>query len=144
MDLRVHLRHPDAVLPQRNSSGDAGLDLVGVERTKFTDSEIWFDTHIGIVIPEGHVGLVYPRSSICNYGLALANSVGVIDSGYRGNVQIRFRRVAGPLYLKYYNNGERMAQLIVHRLPHVDVFQVDDLDEYESDRGHKGFGSSGV
>jgi len=118
------------------------MDLVGVERIKFTDTELWFDTHLGFEIPEGHVGLVYPRSSISKMGLTLANSVGVIDAGYRGNVQLRFRRVAGPLYQHYYNSGDRMAQLIIQPIPNIEVLEVADLEN--SERGHGGFGSSGA
>jgi len=141
MDLKFHLRHEKAVLPTRANSTDAGLDLVAAERMVFSDSEAWYETGLAVEIPEGFVGLIAPRSSISTTGLTLANSIGVIDSGYRGTIQVRFRRVGGPRYNQYYLAGDRVAQLLI--VPVILAYPVLAEELSESERGEGGFGSTG-
>ena len=87
-------------------------------------------------IPRGYVGLLFPRSSVSNKGAWLANSVGVIDSGYRGPVKVRLYGPKAP-----YQPGERVAQLMIMPVPYVSVQEVSELSD--SQRGQGGFGSTG-
>jgi dUTP pyrophosphatase len=91
-------------------------------------------------IPKGHVGLVFPRSSVRNQDLILSNCVGVIDSGYRGELQATFKKTQGLDSIKY-NVGDRGAQIII--LPYPQVFMTEVPELSESDRGQGGFGSTG-
>ena len=91
-------------------------------------------------IPEGYVGLVFPRSSISKTDHYLRNSVGVIDSGYRGEIKIR---MSTPLLGGVeYKEGDRIAQLIIMKLPWVNIEEVEELSD--TDRGDGGFGSTGT
>lgn len=131
----------EAVIPTKANPTDAGLDLVAVSKT-VTDlgksGFIEYGTGLSIAIPYGYVGLLYPRSSISKTGLILANSVGVIDSGYRGEIKLRFKWVKDSVD---YNVGDKIAQLIIIPYPEVQLHEVADLPY--GDRGDKGFGSSG-
>ena len=102
-----------------------------------------YGTGLAMEIPEGYVGLVFPRSSIRNTDLSLSNAVGVIDSGYRGEIQATFNRkgvsqIDGhPIYMV----GDRIAQIIIVPYPHIIFDEVDELSN--SERGTGGFGSTG-
>lgn len=130
-----------AVIPIRAKEGDAGLDLVA---TSHTENELYIEygTSLAIEIPEGYVGLIYPRSSISKYHLALANSVGVVDSGYRGEIMVRFKKTLDQPHANLYNVGDKVCQLIIMPVPRVTLHEVTELGETE--RGAGGFGSSGV
>lgn len=141
MKLGVKKLHKNAVIPARAKQGDAGLDLTAVSMTIVDDKGygyIEYDIGISLEIEEGYVGLIYPRSSISNTGLWLANSVGVIDSGYRGPIRARFKYVPDT---EKYNVGDRVAQLIIKKLEDVDIELLEELST--SERGEGGFGSSG-
>jgi len=137
MRIRIKKLHEDAVVPKYAYFGDACVDLVAVR--KWTDSydRVCYGTGIAIEIPEGHVGLLFPRSSISKKALRLANSVGVIDSGYRGEVIAKFDRL-GP---NQYEVGERVVQLMLISNPSIQFVEVPELRS--SDRDVGGFGSSG-
>tara|TARA_R110001592_G_scaffold37519_5_gene125106 strand:- start:2366 stop:2788 length:423 start_codon:yes stop_codon:yes gene_type:complete len=138
IDLRVKLIDDNAVLPKQNL-GDAGMDLTATS-IDITEKYVEYCTGICMSIPEGYVGLLFPRSSISKYDLSLTNSVGVIDSSYRGEIKARFKITfdsSGNLY----KVGERCCQLIIMPYPRVDVVQVDELSE--TNRGQGGFGSTG-
>ena len=90
-------------------------------------------------IPEGHVGLLYPRSSISKTSCSLRNAVGVIDSGYRGEIMLKF---SCSTNLNIYNVGDRVAQLIIMPYPQVQFEEVEELSD--TDRGEGGFGSTGA
>jgi len=96
-------------------------------------------------IPKGYVGLVFPRSSIRKTDLSLTNSVGVIDSGYRGELQATFKKVYGPNDVRIdqtdYKVGDRIAQIIIIPYPQITFVEVDELSITE--RGEGGFGSTG-
>jgi dUTP pyrophosphatase len=142
MDVNFELRHPYAVLPQAANPGDAGLDLVVVERIKDNLDQHWFDTGVAVEIPEGYVGLIFPRSSISNKKLVLANSVGVIDSGYRGTIQVRFNKIHDrDDWNSGYRVGDKVAQLIIVPYPQINPVQVESLSDTR--RGDSGFGSTG-
>lgn len=140
MELRFKKLHPNAVLPSRAKPGDAGYDLVVSE----TDPNQRYKVRFGLAveIPEGHVGLIFPRSSIHKKNVVLSNSVGVIDSGYRGELMAVFREIDSPFkYPHPYQVGDRAAQLIVLPIPDFEPTWVDELSETE--RGDGGFGSTG-
>lgn len=141
-DIRVKKLHPNASLPIQANHGDAGYDLVAT--SCFTTGEvITYGTGLAIEIPEGYVGLVYPRSSIYKLQLQLCNSVGVIDSGYRGEILVKFRHI--PRFYgdvsEVYSIGDRVAQLVIQKLPEINFVESENLS-YTS-RGESGFGSSG-
>lgn len=138
MKINIKKTHKDAVIPKYASKGDAGLDLTAVSK-KITDNYVEYDTGLSFEIPEGYVGLLFPRSSISKTDLTLSNSVGVIDSGYRGSISFRFR-YKHPLK-SHYRIGDRVGQIIIMPYPPIDLEEVDNLSDTE--RGDGGFGSTG-
>ena len=92
MNVKIKRVHPDSVVPTYAKSGDAGMDLTCI-KISYDDKDgcIVYDTGIQMEIPEGHVGLLFPRSSLSKVDLILTNHVGVIDSGYRGNIMFKFK-----------------------------------------------------
>lgn len=141
MIVKVKKLSEQAVVPQYAKPGDAGLDLVAT--TKEYDAEkdlVVFGTGLAIEIPEGHVGLIFPRSSICKTPLTLSNSVGVIDSGYRGEIKFMFRPGERPR--KNYEVGDRVGQMIIVPYPQITLVEAEELSGTE--RGTGGFGSSGA
>lgn len=144
MVVKVKKLVPAAVMPRKAHASDAGFDLVAVNRTVDDDGAVVYWTGLAFEIPEGYVGLVFPRSSIARKDLVLSNGVGVIDAGYRGEVMAKFKFV-GPLSMHeeyhWYDIGDRIAQLIVMKLPEVELVESEELSE--SERGIGGYGSTG-
>ena len=140
MKIKVKKINENAVIPKYSKPGDAGLDLTAVSIVSNTTSQVIYDTGLAIEIPEEHVGLIFPRSSICNYDLELSNSVGVVDSGYRGTIRFVFNKTNGIDSLKY-KVGDRIGQLLILPYPEIELVEVNELND--SERGHKGFGSTG-
>lgn len=140
MKVKVKKLNSNATIPKYAKSGDAGMDLVAVSKTE-TELYVEYDTGLSFEIPEGYVGLVFPRSSISKYHLSLANAVGVVDSGYRGSVTARFKKTLDKAWAKEYDVGDRICQLIVMPYPEVEFEEVQELTETE--RGAGGYGSSG-
>jgi dUTP pyrophosphatase len=142
LDVRVKKVKDTATVPKYATYGDAGVDLVAVSKhSDMMNMTVTYDTGLAVEIPEGYVGLVFPRSSVRKYDLQLSNSVGVIDSGYRGTIQFTFRilDVDSP---KMYEIGDRIGQLIVLPYPIVNFIEVDELSN--TVRGEGGFGSTGA
>lgn len=139
MQVKFKKLHNKAVIPSYATAGDAGLDMVAVDLMDSVEQVVYM-TGIAVEIPEGHVGLLFPRSSIRKYQLSLSNSVGVIDSGYRGEVQFTFNKTAGPASYKY-KIGERIGQLMIIPYPIIEAVEVNELSD--SERGEGGFGSTG-
>ena len=138
MKIRFKKLSPSAVVPRKAHASDAGFDLT-CTRYEVTNGELFtYHTDIAVEIPDGYVGLLFPRSSIYKQDLFLTNSVGVIDSCYRGEVTAKFRP---HLFAKPYDKGDRFAQMIIMPYPHVDFVEVDELSD--SDRGDGGYGSTG-
>ena len=138
MKIRFKKLSPSAVVPRKAHASDAGFDLT-CTRYEVTNGELFtYHTDIAVEIPDGYVGLLFPRSSIYKQDLFLTNSVGVIDSCYRGEVTAKFRP---HLFAKPYDKGDRFAQMIIIPYPHVDLVEVDELSD--SDRGEGGYGSTG-
>jgi dUTP pyrophosphatase len=136
---------PDAQKPKFGKPGDAGADLVAtsivVDDSK--DNQIVYGTGLAVEIPEGMVGLVFPRSSVRNYDLTMSNSVGVIDSGYRGEIMVTFNIKPGLLdKRKMYSLGDRIAQLVIMPVPLAQYVEVEELSETE--RNTSGHGSTGA
>jgi len=128
-------------IPSYAKDGDAGLDLIAttvniVENKEF--GYIEYGTGLQLEIPYGYVGLIYPRSSVSNTGLILSNGVGVIDSGYRGEIKLRFKYIKDS---KRYDVGDKIGQLIIIPYPKVEFEKVEQLSE--SERSSGGFGSTG-
>jgi len=138
--LRLKKLVPEAVIPAYAKPGDAGLDLTATS-VNFDETTRKLSVGFGLAaeIPAGHVGLLFPRSSIHKTGMILSNCVGVIDSGYRGEIRSIFYVPAGA---KPYAVGDRCAQLIVMPYPQVQVIEADELSD--TVRGAGGFGSTGA
>jgi dUTP pyrophosphatase len=132
--------HPSAISPCYAKQGDAGMDLTATSLISEESFKIVYGTGIAVEIPEGYVGLVFPRSSIRKYDLSLTNSVGVIDSGYRGEIQVTFRKERGVVSKKY-DVGDRVCQLMILPFPSVTFIEKDELSS--SERGEGGHGSTG-
>jgi dUTP pyrophosphatase len=132
----------DAVVPTRAYAGDAGLDLAACERCRIGPGErALVGTGIAVAIPEGHAGLVTPRSGLATRnGITIVNTPGLVDSGYRGELRVILHNTdrSEPFVVE---PGMRIAQLVVVAVPHADLHEVDELPA--SDRGAGGFGSSG-
>jgi dUTP pyrophosphatase len=140
MQVRIKKLNSNAVIPSYAKDGDAGMDLVATRIISNTTFDVSYGTDLAMEIPNGFVGLVFPRSSIRKYELALSNSVGVIDSGYRGELQATFKKTNGLDSLAY-KVGDRIAQIMI--IPHPDI-QFEEADELsDSERGDGGFGSTG-
>jgi dUTP pyrophosphatase len=142
MDLRVKRLNDDAQLPQRAHEGDAGLDLFACEAAHLGPGERWsLGTGIAIEVPDGHAGLVLPRSGLAReHGIALVNSPGLIDAGYRGEVRVLLLNT-DPAETFRIEVGDRIAQLVIAPVGTVEVVAADALTE--TARGDGGFGSSG-
>lgn len=140
MKVKIKKLSPEAVIPTYAKDGDAGMDLVATNILSNTTFDITYGTDIALEIPKGFVGLVFPRSSIRKYELTLSNSVGVIDSGYRGELQATFKKTKGLDSLSY-NVGDRVAQIIIIPHPSIEFQEVEELNNTE--RGEGGFGSTG-
>lgn len=142
MKVKVKKLHADAVAPKFGKPGDAGADLVATSvDASSREGQIVYGTGLAVEIPEGMVGLVFPRSSVRNYDLVLSNCVGVIDSGYRGEIMATFNLKNPWSPDDVYKVGDRIAQLIIMPVPLIEYMIVDELSETE--RGTGGHGSTG-
>lgn len=141
LPIKVKKLDPNAVIPSYAKIGDAGLDLTAVSIQTIDNQEygyVEYGTGLAFEIPQGYVGLLFPRSSVSKTGLILSNSVGVIDSGYRGEVKLRYKYVKNTAH---YVVGDRVGQLIIVPYPEVQLIQSQELSDTQ--RGENGFGSSG-
>jgi dUTP pyrophosphatase len=141
IELPIVRLRDDARLPERAYGDDAGLDLATCERVELGPGErAVVSTGLGVAIPPGHAGFVQPRSGLAaKHGIAVVNSPGLIDAGYRGEIRVvllntdRDRTFTAEV-------GDRIAQLVILAVPDVEIAEVDELPE--SERGVRGFGSS--
>jgi dUTP pyrophosphatase len=142
VDLPVAKLKENAVLPTRAHPGDAGLDLYACEEAHIGPGERWgVGTGVGVEIPEGHAGLILPRSGLArDHGISLVNAPGLIDSGYRGELRVLLLN-NDPAEIFRISAGDRIAQLVI--TPLVVAEPVESAALAESDRGAGGFGSSG-
>ena len=141
MKLKIKKLTETAVIPSYAKPDDACFDLTATS-INLTDKYIEYGTGLAMEIPEGYVGLIFPRSSVTNKDLMLKNSVGIIDSSYRGMISFRFNNVSSDdRTAQIYTIGDRVGQMMILPVPTVEFEQVDELSSTE--RGEGGYGSSG-
>jgi dUTP pyrophosphatase len=140
MQVRIKKLNENAVIPSYAKDGDAGMDLIATSIIGEEPFQITYGLGIALEIPKGFVGLVFPRSSIRKTDLSLTNCVGVIDSGYRGELQATFRKHKG-VASKTYEVGDRIAQIMIIPHPPIEFEEAAELSDTE--RGEGGFGSTG-
>ena len=147
MALKIKMKKlsSKAVMPTYAKEGDACMDLTATMKVYDNDGNIVYYTGVAFEIPKGYVGLIFPRSSNAKKELLLANSVGVIDSGYRGEVFIKFKTTASINFLSdkniEYEVGDKVCQIMILPYPNIEFEMVDELSD--TDRGDGGFGSTG-
>jgi dUTP pyrophosphatase len=153
MKVRIKKLSELAVIPSYAKDGDAGMDVIATSIISDTPTQITYGLGIALEIPYGFVGLVFPRSSIRKTGLQLSNSVGVIDSGYRGELQATFNKLFGgeamydEMKVKeiqpndFYKVGDRIAQIMIIPHPPIEFEEANELSDTE--RGDGAFGSTG-
>lgn len=128
----------NAVMPQRMNVGDAGFDLVATSMRKdYEHGVVVFGTGLAFELPEGYAMFVYPRSSSYKHYALMANCVGVVDCGYRGEVHVMFRSLDCD-----YEVGDRIAQAVIMPIPSVEYVEAEELSD--SERGANGIGSTGL
>ena len=136
--VKIKKLHTEAVVPRYAKPGDAGMDLTAVHVSSDRYGCFTYHTGLAVEIPPGYVGLLFPRSSIYKTGQTLTNCVGVIDSGYRGEIMMKFSLSSNR---NEYQIGDRVGQLIILPYPEIDFVEVTDLND--SERGTDGYGSTG-
>lgn len=149
MKVKIKKLHKDAVVPKYAKDGDAGMDLTAVSIKRDECGNIVYGTGLAFEIPKGYVGLLFPRSSNAKKDLLLSNSVGVLDSGYRGEVLFKYKiQYPHVEHLGFTHNmstdykiGDRIGQIIIIPYPTIEFEEVDKLSE--SERGDGGYGSTG-
>ena len=137
MKIKVKKLHKDAVIPAYAKEGDAGMDLTAIKKQELNDNYVKYYFGLAFEIPKGYVGYVFPRSSCYRKDQLLSNCVGVIDSGYRGEVSA----VMIGNTDRGYEVGERVCQIVIMPVPEVEFVESEELSE--SERGVGGFGSTG-
>ncbi len=170
MKVKIKRLVPEASIPAYMKADDSGMDLVATSRVFDEDGNVVYGTGLAIEIPKDHVGLLFPRSSNAKKDLVLANSIGVVDPGYRGEIFLKFKpsgyfatdietSASGVItdYFDFicfgkehiddedtvalYTVGDRVGQLIIIPRPTIEWEEVGSLSE--TLRGAGGFGSSG-
>ena len=138
MKVKVMKLDAGAIVPKYAKPGDAGMDLYAVTQKFDNHGNYVYGTGLAMEIPEGYVGLIFPRSSISKTAHSLRNAVGVIDSGYRGEIMMKFdiNTQNSPVY----EIGERVAQIIILPYPQIEFEEAWELSKTE--RGKGGFGST--
>jgi dUTP pyrophosphatase len=138
MTIKFKKLHKDAKTPANATGNDACWDLTAVS-VQETSKYIEYKTGLAMEIPEDHVGLLFPRSSITKKDLILKNCVGIIDAGYRG--EVTFRCITTPPHTEYYQAGDRIGQIMIIPRPFLEWQEVEELSE--TVRGAGGYGSTG-
>lgn len=139
MELKIKKIHPDAKLPKYATEGDAGMDLFATEEKILGPGDFWaVPVGFALEIPKGYAGLIWDKSGLSiNHGLKILG--GVIDSGYRGEVKVGIINLSNSEYK--IEKGHKVAQMIVQKIEHVEIIEVENLSETK--RGEEGFGSTG-
>jgi dUTP pyrophosphatase len=172
MNVQVKIKrlHKNAVFPAYAKEGDAGMDLTAISYVFDEHGAIVYGTGIAIEIPEGYVGLLFPRSSNSKKDLILSNSVGVVDSGYRGEIMFKYKPVSffadsspfneggqitdnfdfisvgketdeDDFQMQLYDVGDRIGQIMIIPIPRIEFIEAEELSD--SERGEGGYGSTG-
>lgn len=149
LNVKIKKLHKDAVIPKYETKGAVGMDLTAVSVEYDNYGNLVVGTGLAIQLPEGYYADLRPRSSISKYDLVLANSIGTVDADYTGELILKFKPsdyfavnrddVYGDGEI--YKVGDRVAQLLILPYPKINFIEVDELDKTE--RGNKGFGSTG-
>ena len=149
LNVKIKKLHKDAVIPKYETKGAVGMDLTSVSVEYDDYGNLVVGTGLAIQLPEGYYADLRPRSSISKYDLVLANSIGTVDADYTGELILKFKPsdyfavnrddVYGDGEI--YKVGDRVAQLLILPYPKINFIEVDELDKTE--RGNKGFGSTG-
>lgn len=139
MKVKLKKLNENVKLPVYAKTGDAGLDIKATRIESENNYSITYGTDLCIEVPFGYVGLIFPRSSIRNYDLSLSNCVGVVDSGYRGEIMATFKKT--KLDGMYYDVDDKIMQIIILPYPSIEFEFADELSETE--RGEGGFGHTG-
>ncbi len=139
MKIKIKIKKLDerATIPKYANSGDAGMDVIAISKTE-NEKFIEYGTGLSFELPEGYVMLIFPRSSLSKKDLILSNHVGVLDSGYRGELRLRFKKIGEEVY----KVGERIGQIIILPYPKIEFEEAEELSK--TDRGEEGFGSTGA
>lgn len=138
MKVKIKKLRPDAKIPTYAKKGDAGMDLTCVAWEKLPEDHVKYYFGLSLEIPDGHVGFIFPRSSIYKHNQQLSNCVAVIDAGYRGEISVIMK--TNDDFTRY-KSGDRCAQLIIMPFPKIEFEESTDLSETE--RGAGGYGSTG-
>ena len=156
MEIKIKKLSKDAVIPKYAKQGDAGMDLVATSKEYDGDGNTVYGTGLAFEIPKGYVGLLFPRSSNAKTDLRLTNSVGVLDSCYRGEVMFKYRNDnfsnmsddykvhlfnGNIAFTNEYNVGDRIGQILILPYPKIEFVEVEELSKTE--RGEGGYGSTG-
>lgn len=143
IDIPIKLLDGNTALPKYAHKSDAGIDLASTQSVVIKPFErVMIHCGFSLEIPSGYAGLVLPRSGLgAKHGVTLPNSPGLIDSGYRGEIMVPLINLDAHNEFRI-EAGDRVAQLVIIKVPEVNLLQVDNLSE--SDRGNVGFGSSGI
>ena len=152
MKVKIKKLYSDSILPTKSHSDDAGFDLYAHSKSYDDDGNVVYGSGVAMEIPQGYVGLVFPRSSNAKKDLILSNSVGVIDSGYRGEITFKFKQTpqefadASGTFVTYqhakdYGLGDSIGQIIIMPYPEIEFVEVGELSDTE--RGTGGYGSTG-
>lgn len=148
MKVKIKKLNPEAVIPTYAYEGDAGMDITAISRYEDENGNMVYHTGLAFEIPQGYVGLLFPRSSNDKKDLLLANCVGVLDATYRGEVTFKFKQHFTPNQLyhhdyiaKTYLPMDRIGQIIIIPYPHIEFEEVNELSDTE--RGEGGYGSTG-
>ena len=137
LEVRVKKLSKDAIIPKIAKDGDAGMDLTAIDKIELHDNYVKYNFGLAFEIPNGYVGYIFPRSSVFKYDQLLSNCVGVIDSGYRGEVSA----VMIGNTDRGYEIGDRICQIVIMPIPKINFVEVKELSKTE--RGSGGFGSTG-
>ena len=150
MQVKIKKLNENAVIPTYAKDGDAGMDLTATSKDYDDSGNVVYGTGLAFEIPKGYVGYVFPRSSNAKKDLILSNSVGVIDSGYRGEVLFKFKHHQQAYFnendvldigcFTTYSIGDRIGQIVIMPIPTIEFLEVSELSS--SDRGIGGFGST--
>ena len=144
MEVKFKKLSDKAVVPTKAHISDAGFDLTATHVTSEVNEcgqfVLVYHTDLAMEIPDGYVGLVFPRSSISKKSLYQTNAVAVIDSNYRGEIIVKYKNTTGDSIPAVYNLGDKFSQLIIMPYPTIEFVEAEELSE--SDRGEEGFGST--
>ena len=138
MKVKLRKLHPNAVIPTYATDGDGAFDLTATSK----QGQV-YGTGLAIEVPKGHVLYIYGRSGLAfKEDIRLANAVGIVDSGFRGEIKVKLTYDGQPYNAPYWPSvGDRIAQGIILKVPHIEFEEVEELSDTQ--RGVNGFGSSG-